>query len=311
MSISAAFPLIIAHRGASGYLPEHSLASKALAYGLGADFLEQDLVASRDGELLVLHDLWLDDVCDVAERFPARRRADGHFYCIDFDLAEIRSLRFGERCEPATGTEKFPGRFPRSAGGFGVVTFDEEIRFVQGLNASTGRNVGIYPEIKAPQWHAEQGVDLTRSVTEALDRHGYLEPGSRIFLQCFDADTLRSVRARVGPRLPIIRLLSSRLPVNAAQLRDIATYADGIGPSLKLILRGVGADGAYDLSELVTQAHALGLAVHPYTFRADDLPAGIDDFDALLDLFIHDLGVDGLFTDFTDRVASRRDTVPP
>lgn len=303
MSAPAAFPLIIAHRGASGYLPEHSLAAKALAHGLGADYLEQDLVASRDGALLVLHDLWLDDVCDVADRFPNRRRADGHFYCIDFDLAEIRSLRFGERCDPATGAEKYPGRFPRSAGAFPVVTFDEEIRFVQGLNASSGRNVGIYPEIKAPQWHAEQGIDLARSVTDALDRHGYLEAGSRVFLQCFDADTLRSVRARVGPGLPIIRLLSSRLPVDAAQLRDIASYADGIGPSLKLILRGIGTD---NLSALVTQAHALGLAVHPYTFRADDLPAGIDDFDALLDLFIHDLRVDGLFTDFTDRVVRRR-----
>lgn len=306
MSIPAAYPLIIAHRGASGYLPEHSLASKALAYGLGADYLEQDLVASRDGELLVLHDLWLDDVCDVAERFPNRRRADGHFYCIDFDLAEIRSLHFGERVDPATGAEKFPGRFPRSAGGFPVVTFDEEIRFIQGLNASTGRNVGIYPEIKEPRWHAEQGIDLARCVTDALDRHGYLAAGSRIFLQCFDADTLRSVRARIGTGLPMIRLLSSRLPVNAAQLRDIATYADGIGPSLKLILRGVGANGVYDLSNLVTQAHDLGLVVHPYTFRADDLPAGIDDFDALLDLFVRDLRVDALFTDFTDRVARRR-----
>ena len=93
------------------------------------------------------------------------------------------------------------------------------------------------------------------------------------------------------------------MPVGAAQLRDIATYADGIGPSLKLILRGIGTD---NLSALVTQAHALGLVVHPYTFRADDLPAGIDEFDGLLDLFIRDLRVDGLFTDFPDRVVRRR-----
>ena len=127
-------PSIIAHRGASAYLPEHSLAAKALAYGMGADFLEQDVVASRDGELLVLHDLFLDAVSDVADKFPTRARADGHFYCIDFDLVEIRTLNFGERLDPATGELRYAGRFPRDAGMFPAVTLREEIQFVQGLN---------------------------------------------------------------------------------------------------------------------------------------------------------------------------------
>ena len=304
MNAAVKTPLIIAHRGASGYLPEHSLAAKALAHGLGADYLEQDIVASRDGALLVLHDVWLDEVSDVATRFPGRSRADGRHYCIDFDLDEIRTLRFGERIDPATGTAKFPGRFARAAGEFGVVTLDEEIRFIQGLNASTGRNVGIYPEIKAPQWHAEQGIDLAALIIDALDGHGYLEEGSHLYLQCFDAETLKTVRRRVGPTLPIIQLLSSSTEINTALLRDIVRYANGIGPSMKLILRGVQPDGRYDLSGLVSEAQALGLEVHPYTFRVDDLPDGCGAFDALLQIFIVDLGVDALFTDFTDRVAN-------
>ncbi|RLA28182.1 MAG: glycerophosphodiester phosphodiesterase [Gammaproteobacteria bacterium] len=303
MNAPAKTPLIIAHRGASGYLPEHSLAAKALAYGLGADYLEQDVVASRDGALLVLHDVWLDDVSNVAERFTGRSREDGRHYCIDFDLDEIQTLQFGERVDPATGQEKFPGRFARKAGGFKVVTFDEEIRFIQGLNASTGRNVGIYPEIKVPQWHVEQGIDLAALLIDALDAHGYLQQASRIYLQCFDAETLGRVRQQVGTALPIIQLLNSSTKVDIKLLRDITGYANGIGPSMKLIMHGMQPDGSFDLSDLVSQAHSIGLEVHPYTFRVDQMPEGCHDFDALLRLFITDLGVDGLFTDFTDLVA--------
>lgn len=303
MNASVKTPLIIAHRGASGYLPEHSLAAKALAHGLGADYLEQDIVASRDGALLVLHDVWLDEVSDVAACFPGRSRADGRHYCIDFDLDEIRSLQFGERIDPATGREKFPERFTRAAGSFKVVTLDEEIRFIHGLNASTGRNVGLYPEIKAPQWHVEQGVDLTALLIDALDAHGYLQQGSRIYLQCFDVETLSNVRQRVGTALPIIQLLSSSTKIDTELLRATAGYANGIGPSMKLIMRGTQPDGSFDLSDLVSQAHRVGLEVHPYTFRVDQMPEGCNDFDALLRIFINDLGVDGLFTDFTDRVA--------
>jgi glycerophosphoryl diester phosphodiesterase len=302
LNTPARIPLIIAHRGASGYLPEHSLAAKALAHGMGADYLEQDIVASRDGALLILHDLWLDDVSDVAERFPQRMRDDGHFYCIDFDLAEIRTLRFGERINPVTGVEKYPNRFPRSAGTFGVVTLDEEIRLIRGLNSSTGRQVGIYPEIKSPEWHTKQGLDLPSLVIDALDQHGYLEEGSRIFLQCFDADTLKKIRQRSGPDLPIIQLLSSGTSVDESLLREISDYADGIGPSIKLILRAFNTDGHHDVSDLVSMAQAVGLQVHPYTFRLDDLPQNCDSLDSLLQIFIDQLGVDGVFTDFTDLV---------
>ncbi|MDH3978484.1 MAG: glycerophosphodiester phosphodiesterase [Gammaproteobacteria bacterium] len=296
-------PLLIAHRGASGYLPEHSLAAKALAFGQGADYLEQDVVASRDGELLVLHDPWLENVSDVANRFPGRARPDGHYYCLDFDLAEIRQLQFGERINPETGTEYFPGRFKRNAAVFQVNTLAEEIRFIESLNKSAGRNVGIYPEIKDPEWHLEQGVDLTALVISELDEFGYLEAGSRMYLQCFDAETLKRVRKQVGTQVQLVQLLGSSVPVDDAMLSSIASYANAIGPSIKLIYKGQDASGQRVLTNLVSRAHELKLKVHPYTFRADALPDGINNFDDLLTLFINQQCVDGLFTDFTDLVA--------
>src|ERR671913_1263146 len=113
-------PIVIAHRGASGYLPEHTLAGKALAYGLGADFLEQDVVATRDSQLVVLHDIYLDDVTDVAVRFPGRHREDGRHYVVDFDLAELQTLTVFERRAPGSSAAKFPSRFPADIGLFGI-----------------------------------------------------------------------------------------------------------------------------------------------------------------------------------------------
>jgi len=293
-------PSIIAHRGASGYLPEHSLAAKALAFGQGADFLEQDIVASRDGELLVVHDTFLDYVTDVADRFPGRQRADGHFYCIDFDLAEIKTLLLRERVTPE-GHQQYPERYPGGPTAFGVCTFEEELSFIAGLIRSAGRSVGIYPEIKSPAWQREQGIDVTPRVLATLEKFGYLAAGQPIFLQCYDRDELKRVRAEC-PDLPLVQLISSRSRVDAALLDDTATYANGIGPSMQLILTGRAPGGAFEISGLVTEAQARGLSVHPYTFRADDLPDACNSFDELLELFFGRLKVDGVFTDFPDRV---------
>jgi glycerophosphoryl diester phosphodiesterase len=299
-------PIVIAHRGASAYLPEHSLPSKALAYGMGADYLEQDIVISRDGELLVLHDLILDHVSDVAVKFPGRQRADGHFYCIDFDLREIRTLRFTERVKPGTQVLRYAGRFPRAAGSFPIVTFSEEIEFVRGLNQATGRSVGIFLEIKKPAWHREQGVDLpSRVLAELADLSNLLER-IPVFLACFDADELRKIHKKVDPGFTIIQLLSSKTLIDAGLLADIAAYANGIGPSIQLIYQGKHSAGQPRLTDLVRQAHALGLGVYPYTFRADDLPDGMETFEELLELFIVRLEVDGLISDFTDRVVAFR-----
>ena len=149
---------VIAHRGACGYLPEHTLEAKAYAHALGADYIEQDIVATRDDELIVMHDIHLDRVTNVAERYPDRGREDGRFYVRDFDLEEIRSLVAWERRAADGVTAVFPNRFPTGVGAFRVPTLREEIKFIQGLNHSTGRQVGIYPEIKRPQWHRDEGV---------------------------------------------------------------------------------------------------------------------------------------------------------
>ena len=114
----AAKPLVIAHRGASGYLPEHTLESAAYAHALGADYIEQDIVMSRDGTLVVLHDIHLETTTDVAARFPDRKRPDGRFYALDFTWDELRSLRVSERFDPKTGAAVFPRRFPAAAGAF-------------------------------------------------------------------------------------------------------------------------------------------------------------------------------------------------
>jgi len=290
-------PLVIAHRGASGYLPEHTLVAKALAFGQGADYLEQDVVATRDDELIVFHDLTLDATTDVARHFPGRQRADGHFYCRDFELAELRRLGVGPRLDERGGT-RHPGRFPVAGGRFGIPTLAEEIRFIQGLVRSSGRMVGIYPEVKDPAWHHAEGIDLGMKLLRTLEACQQQGPRLPVFLQCFDAGELQRLRQGSAPDLPLVQLLDSAggRP-SAARLAEIALYAQAIGPSLKLLLHP--ADGGQP-GALVADAHRAGLAVHPYTFRRDELPAGVESFEALLETCLVDWQVDGLFTDFPD-----------
>ena len=293
-------PVVIAHRGASGYLPEHTLVAKALAFGMGADYLEQDIVATRDGELIVFHDLVLELTTDVATRFPGRSRADGRFYCIDFTLDELRTLTVVERRAPDGRARRYPGRFPDDAGRFQIPTLGEELLFIRGLNRSTGRNVGIYPEIKDPAWHRESGIELGDRVIEELARCGYDTRAERLFVQCFDSAELQRLRGQ-GCRLPFVQLIDSSVPVpTPAELARIAAYADAIGPSFSLIYR---ADRQPPMTSLVADAHAAGLVVHPYTMRRDDLPAGVQDFEELLDIVLDKAGADGVFTDFPDLVA--------
>jgi glycerophosphoryl diester phosphodiesterase len=290
-------PLVIAHRGASGYLPEHTLPAKALAHGQGADYLEQDVVASRDGELLVFHDLYLDALTDVRERFPGRARPDGRHYCVDFDLAEIRTLQVRERRNPATGELRFPGRFPVAAGAFGIVTLAEELAFVQGLNRSTGRVAGIYPEIKEPAWHREHGIDVGARLIETLARFGYRQASDPVFVQCFDADELRRLRTELGVGLRLVQLVAAEGPaLDDAALARLAGTVDALGADLRLLLGGNPATG------LAAAARRAGLQVHAWTVRSDQLPAGCTSLESLLDTLCRDLRVGGIFTDFPDRV---------
>jgi glycerophosphoryl diester phosphodiesterase len=314
-----AAPIVIAHRGASGYLPEHTLPAKALAYGLGADYIEQDVVATRDGALVVLHDIVLDAVTNVAEVYPGRARNDGLHYVVDFDLAEIQQLEVIERRRPRTSDPVFAGRFPVRTLGLRIATLADEIALIQGLNRSTGRSVGIYPEIKAPAWHREHGIDLSALVLEELGRWGYTDAADLVFVQCFERRELARIRNELGSALKLVQLLPAPDAVDPARgvlggepLSDIAAHAEGVGlPYGELVAIGAGGAAPNGLADTI---RAAGLKLHPYTFREDQLPPWAASFDALLELFLRDIHVDGLFCDFPDLAVRARDrlaSTPP
>ena len=183
----AAHPIIIAHRGrTSGYLPEHTLAAKAMAYAMNADYLEQDLVMTKDNELVVLHDHFLDRVSNVARIYPNRARPDGRFYAIDFTLDELRKLQLTGGFDVTNNqvVANFPKRFSVWKSTFQIHTFAEEIEFIQGLNQSTGRSVGIYPEIKITLVPSKEGKDISLATLETLKKYGYTKD-SLVYVQCF------------------------------------------------------------------------------------------------------------------------------
>lgn len=305
-------PIVIAHRGASGYLPEHTLAAKALAFGMGADFLEQDVVLTRDDHPIVLHDIHLDTVSDVAEKFPGRHREDGRFYALDFTLAEIRQLSVHERVDQGTGQPVFGGRFPLDQGTFSLPSLTEELGFIAGLNKSSGRQAGIYVEVKSPAWHRAQGHDISKIVLGTLRDFGYEQREDRAYVQCFDRDELQRIRGELGCRLKLIQLIGENdwftEEVDHDQLRtrdglaELAEFADGIGPRIEHLYRAEG--GRIADSGLVATAHDLGLQVHPFTHRSDALPAPFSSSAQLFEFLFREVKVDGLFSDFPDQVVS-------
>ncbi|MEZ5566409.1 MAG: glycerophosphodiester phosphodiesterase family protein [Gammaproteobacteria bacterium] len=230
---------------------------------------------------------------DVARRFPGRARPDGRHYCIDFTLAEIRTLRVTERRRKDGEGARYPGRFPPGCGNFRIHALRDELEFIQGLNKSTGRCAGVYTEIKDPEWHTRHGMSLGDQVVSTLDACGYRSRNDPFFIQCFSGPELVRLRSRYGERLPLVRLLDEAANSTAASLSAIADYANAIGAAINLAWPDTG---------LMAGARQLGLLVHAFTFCADDLPAGVSSFDELLKVFIEQLGVDGLFTDFPDLV---------
>lgn len=302
--------LVIAHRGASGYLPEHTLEAKAYAHALGADYIEQDVVATRDNEIVVLHDIFLDRVTDVAHRFTGRHRDDGRYYVRDFDLAEIKTLNVHERRHRDGVTPVFPNRFPTGVGTFRVSTLREEIKFIQGMNRSTGREMGIYTEIKRPAFHRGDGVDISPLVLQILDDLGYHTKNDAIIVECFDAKEMRRIRHELGCQLRLAQLItdnnSGESDTDYDQLRtpeglaDIAKTVDAVGPNLSHIVKQADVDGRLVSTGFVSTAHELGLLVHPWTFRADQLAPGFESLQEMIRWFVDELKIDGVFTDFPD-----------
>lgn len=271
-----------------------------MAYGQGADFLEQDVVATRDQALVVLHDIHLDDVSDVAQKFPGRHR-DGHYYVVDFTRAELADIALSERRQPGRATLLYPGRFPFPLSAFRIVGLDEEIQLIAGLNQATGRQVGIYPEIKHPDWHRKAGIDLTRLVHDALHRHRELLTGP-VFVQSFDAAELRRLRDEFGASWPLVQLLDASqaevLGKEPAACREIAAYAAAVGLPYTALIRSVA--GKPVSSGLAEHLAAAGLVVHPYTLRRDLPPPHGLDYTDVLRFLIEELRIDALFCDHPD-----------
>lgn len=290
--------LVIAHRGASGYLPEHTMEAKAMAYAMHPDYLEQDLVLSKDDIPIVIHDIYLDDVTDVAEKFPNRHRKDKRFYVIDFTFDEIKTLKVSERFDPQTGKQVYPQRFPKGKGSFRLHSLQDEIELIQGLNKSTGHQIGIYPEIKNPSFHHDNGKDFARIVLNILSEYGYNTQKDLCILQCFDAKELERIRKDLRSQLFLVQLIEH--PQEIEQFEYFATYANGIGPWYPLLLSEI-VDEKHSFTSLVEKAHNLNLVVHPYTFRADQ-PSEFDSFQQMLDVILYQGNADGGFTDHPDKM---------
>jgi glycerophosphoryl diester phosphodiesterase len=293
--------LIIGHRGASGYRPEHTLASYRLAAEMGADYIEPDLVSTRDGVLVARHENEISSTTDVAAHpeFADRRTTktiDGAavsgWFTEDFTLAELKTLRARERIpdlRPANA--EYDGRFD-------IPTLDEVLELRAQLSAELGRAVGVYPETKHPSHFRGEGLPLEPPLVCAIAAHGLDDPDAPVFVQSFERASLETVRRELS--VPLVQLLGARAAA-AADLAAVARYADAVGPAKDHIVREPG---------FVAGAHAAGLLVHPYTFRREnaflppelrssDDPAEPGDLGAELERFLA-LGVDGVFTDNAD-----------
>ena len=306
--------LVIAHRGASGYLPEHTYSGAVMAFASGADFLELDVVMTKDGHLIVMHDLTLNATTNVEEVFPEKNNKKGKSQVIDFTLNEIKLLKVHERSSRTGKNLAFPQRFPIDYQLFEIPTLDNMINLVKGLSKSSGRIMGLYIEIKAPEFHKKHNKDPASTLLKLLNHHGFTESTDPVFIQSFDSKTLKKLRYKHKTRLRLIQLIGEnhwRLSdtdftylKSDKGLNEVSKYAEGIGPWMNQLVTGVDFFGNFQTTNLVKNARRKDLLIHPYTFRADRLPDYVTTFDELLNIFLNDVGVDGVFTDFPDLVVS-------
>ena len=296
--------MVIAHRGASGYVPEHTLEAVAYGHALGSHYLELDIVATRDDQLVVIHDIELDRVTNVAARFPDRKRDDGRYYTRDFDLAEIKALDVHERRRSDGVSPVFPGRFPHGIKGFKVPTLREELKFIQGMNQATGRDVGIFAEVKQPAFHLAEGVDISALTLELLDDLGYRTRADNFWLQCFDAAETARIRRSLQCELKIIQLIDKNAAYDElltdSGLTAIAEMVEAIGPRIDQVIKLDEIDGQPVSTGLVSAAHSRNMKVIPWTFRTEQLVPGFDSLGQMVAWFDEVIKIDGVFTDFPD-----------
>jgi glycerophosphoryl diester phosphodiesterase len=299
MSAAVQTPIIIGHRGAPGHRPEHTLEGYRLAAEMGADFIEPDLVSTKDGVLIARHENEIGSTTDAAKKFPDRKRTktiDGMsitgWFSEDFTLAEIKTLRARERLE--FRSHGWDGQYE-------VPTFDEVIELAQKLGHELGRPIGVYPETKHPTYFKTIGLPIEDRMLASLGRHGWNASDAPVFIQSFETN-LREIRPKT--KIKLIQLLEGKIPTDA-ELRTITSYADGIGPNTRLVIPAIADGTLLPPTDLVARAHALGLLVHVWTLRSEPVflsPSYHGDPEAEFRQF-RDLGVDGIFTDFADAAA--------
>jgi glycerophosphoryl diester phosphodiesterase len=323
----SAGPTVIGHRGASGYRPEHTLASYELAARMGADYVEPDLVSTKDGVLVARHEPEIGGTTDVSKHpeFASRKTTkmlDGvavtGWFTTDFTLAELKTLRAVERLPQIRQRNTvYDGRYQ-------IPTFQEIIDLVKRLDKELHRDIGIYPETKHPTFFKNLGLGTDQKLVDALNRNGLNRPGAKVYVQSFEVSNLKSLHRQL--RVPLIQLTEGTGQpydftvagdkrtwadiTSAAGLREVATYAQGIGPDKNQIIPRDATDHLAKPTSLVTDAHAAHLKVHPYTFRPENvfLPADFRssaDPNAYGNLFGEietylRAGIDGFFTDTAD-----------
>lgn len=294
-------PLVIAHRGASGYRPEHTIEGYTLAIDMGADIVEPDLVSTKDGVLIARHENEIGATTDVASKFAERKttkQIDGMsvtgWFTEDFTYAEIRTLRAKERL--AFRSHAYDGQFQ-------IPTFEDVLKLVQQKSKETGRSIGVYPETKHPTYFRNIQLPLEEKLVALLAKYQYATKASPVFIQSFEPSSLERLRPMTMNRL--VLLTSRGADVTADKLPAISLYADGIGVEKRLILP-VAADGNVGpATSLIKDAHEAGLFVHVWTLRAEPefLPAVYQgNLAAEAAQFVR-LGVDGIFSDFPDVIA--------
>lgn len=291
-------PQVIAHRGASGYLPEHTLGGYELAIRMGADFIEPDLQITKDGALVAIHDDTLNRTTNVAALFAQR---NGGYKVSDFTLAEIKTLTV---VPTGTGKASYPGFTPSSANAFAVPTFQEVVDLAKKQSSTAGREVGIYPEAKQADPAMEDGILKT------LTANGY-NANSKVFIQSFSDATLRSLRTKQvaqNNKMPQILLgvattaadgtarmgVTGATGVQALTLKDVAAFTEGVGVLIN--------NTTYPVTKsFIGQAHAAGLKVHGWTFAQADAAPAAAEFRKYLDM-----GMDGMFANYPDLAVTAR-----
>jgi glycerophosphoryl diester phosphodiesterase len=313
-------PLVIAHRGASGVRPEHTLMAYREAIAQGADYIEPDLVATKDGHLVARHENEIHETTDVAARpeFANRKTTkviDGEsvtgWFTEDFTLAELKTLRARERLPALRAISKaFDGQEP-------IVTYQEVIDLARAESRRLKREIGTYPEMKHPAYFAGIGLPLEGRLAEVLKRNSLNTRSAPVFVQCFEPEPLKTFGGLSKARRV---MLVSRGPApvdvtSEAGLKAIAAFAEGVGPEWPLVVP-IENDALAAPTPLMARARALGLEVHPWTVRAENAflpkslqrgtgPAAHGDADALL-AALYAAGVTGVFSDFPDLAVAAR-----